>query len=294
MDHSHVGLPLKQAIKIFLVCLIGVLGIIFLYHSRRTPYYSSCIDQGIECDTSQAPYRDTSLPIEQRVHDLLGRMTLQEKIGQIALVEKNSIRDKEDITRYGLGALLSGGGAKPDPNTAAEWLKMANDFQMYSQKTRLQIPLLYGVDAIHGHAGVPGATVFPHQIGLAATRDNKLVKKIYQATAEEMMATGIYWNFTPSLDIANDLRWGRVYETFGQDAKTVEMLGQAAIEGLQQSSSPDMITVLATAKHYVGTGAMVWGTSSNENFEIDQGDTQVTEQELRRVHLPSFKKSFDS
>lgn len=271
------------------------MGLIFWYQKRiPSPLYPPCTDQGAECDLSDAAYRDTSLPIEQRIADLLGRMTLNEKIGQMALVEKNSIHNKEDIARYWLGALLSGAGAKPSPNTAAEWLTMVNDFQSYSQKTRLQIPVLYGVDAFHGHANVPGATVFPHQLGLGATRDAQLVKNINRATAEELEATGIYWNFSPSLDIPADTRWGRTYETFGDDVQNVEALGQATIEGLQQPSTAGAIGVLATAKHYLGGGAMKWGTSSNISFKIDQGETQASEQELRQVHLPPFKKAIDA
>lgn len=284
----------RRSILIILCSILLVAGAVLVYLIWVPPLSPPCTDQGEVCDLSRAPFRDASLPVEERVADLVSRMTLNEKIGQLVLVDKRKIILKEDISRYGFGALLSGAGANPDPNTPADWLAMVNDFQSYAQHTRLQIPLLYGVDAVHGHGNIPGATIFPHQIGLGATRDAELVKKINVATAEELAATGVYWNFHPTLDVALDPRWGRTYESFGQDAKNVEALGQASIEGLQQRSSTGMISVLATAKHYVGNGAMAWGTSINPDYDIDQGETRIDEQELRSVHLPPFKKAIES
>jgi hypothetical protein len=135
-------------------------------------------------------YKDPEADIEDRVEDLLARMTLAEKIGQMTQVEKNSIRE-QDITDRFIGGLLSGGGGYPSRNTPEGWADMVNGFQEYALQTRLGIPLIYGVDAIHGHGGVEGATVFPHNIGLGATRDPDLVERIGRATAQEMVATGI-------------------------------------------------------------------------------------------------------
>ena len=133
-------------------------------------------------------------------------MTEAEKIGQLALAEKNSINNLEDVIRYGLGGILSGSGAKPEPNTPEAWLAMVNTFDSASRNSRLGIPVLYGVDANHGHGNVPGATLFPHFIGLGATNDPDLVRRIGAITAQEMSATGIYWNFSPSIDVAQDIR----------------------------------------------------------------------------------------
>lgn len=229
-----------------------------------------------------APYRDAALSVDERVDNLLSLMTTDEKIGQLALIEKNSIHNKNDIAAYGLGGLLSGGGGKPNDNTPAGWLDMVTDFQTYALNSRLGIPLLYGIDAVHGHTNVPGATIFPHNIGLGASRDADLVSRIGAITAEEMAATGFYWNFAPSVDVATDTRWGRTYETFGSDSKVVSQLGSAYVQGLQSGS----VSVIGTAKHYLGTGAMVWGTSSNPDFEIDQGEITIDEAKLRAVHLP--------
>jgi beta-glucosidase len=138
---------------------------------------------------------------DERVENLLRKMTIDEKIGQLVLVDKNAIQNIDEISHYGIGGLLSGGGDKPEVNTPAGWLQMIQRFQDAAQKSRLKIPLLYGVDAVHGHANVPGATIFPHEIGLAATHDADLVRKIGMITADELVATGIQWNFAPGLDV---------------------------------------------------------------------------------------------
>jgi beta-glucosidase len=227
------------------------------------------------------------------VDDLLSRMTTVEKIGQMALIEKNSIRDPQDIAKYGLGGLLSGAGAKPKPNTAEAWFQMVKTFQGYAKTTRLGIPLLYGVDANHGHGNVPGATIFPHQIGLGASRDAVLVRDVAHATAEEVVATGINWVYSPNVDVAQDTRWGRVYETFGSDSVLAGALGKAYIEGLQ-SFEKNGVRVAATAKHFVGNGASEWGSSSNKDFHIDQGASNIRDAEMRRTHLEPFRRAIRS
>lgn len=236
-----------------------------------------------------AHYIDTSLPIEERVEDLLGRMTLEEKIGQMALVEKNSI-SPEAVRAYGIGAILSGAGGKPENNTPEGWRTMIAGFVDASKKTRAGIPILYGVDANHGHGNVPGATIFPHMIGLGATNDTELVEKIARATAVEMLATNARWNFSPSLDLPTDIRWGRVYENFSDDPARAGDLGAAYVRGLQTHSP----AVLSTAKHYVGVGSMLWQTSSNKNFSIDQGLTIPDEKAFRNFYLPPFRKAIES
>jgi beta-glucosidase len=167
------------------------------------------------------PYRDASLSPEERALDLLGRMSLEEKIGQMTQVEKNSI-PAWDVSRYHIGSILSGGGGYPrGDNTPAGWIKMVDDFQAAALDTPLGIPLIYGVDAVHGHSNLYGATVFPHNIGLGAADDPELVEAIGRATAEEMIATGIPWNFAPVLAVVQDLRWGRTYEAYGENTDLV-------------------------------------------------------------------------
>lgn len=239
--------------------------------------------------------------IKDRVEDLLSRMTLAEKIGQMTQVEKNSIK-KEDITVLFVGSILSGGGGYPTPNTPKAWAKMVNTFQEYALQTRLGIPLIYGVDAVHGHNNVKGAAVFPHNIGLGATRDPDLMKRIGQATAKEMIATGIYWNFGPVVAVPQDIRWGRTYEGYSDHAELVSTLASAYIRGLQNVDGvPDLsapITVLATPKHFVGDGGTKWGSSvcrmMGQPCMLDQGVTDVDEATLRAIHLPPYAAAVDA
>lgn len=242
----------------------------------------------------------SSAPIAEQVEALLGQMTLLEKIGQMTQVEKNSIQ-KEDISKYGLGSLLSGGGGNPTPNTAVSWREMVNEFQAYALKSRLGIPLIYGVDAVHGHNNVVGATIFPHNIGLGATHNAALVEKIGRATAVEVAATGVHWNFAPAVSVPRDIRWGRTYEGYGADPALVSQLAAAYVRGLQgELDAPD--GVLACAKHFVGDGGttwdsarhyewitqMLWHDPAGKAWRIDQGVTEIDEATLRAVHLPPY------
>jgi len=240
-----------------------------------------------------ALYRDPTQPIETRVANLLSYMTIEEKIGQMALVEKNSIKETSDIATYYLGGLLSGSGSKPKENTVEGWKKMVDGYQEEAERSWLGIPLLYGADAIHGHAHVPGMIVFPHMVGLGATNNPELVKDVAEATAEDLIRTGVNWNFSPNLDLPQDIRWGRTYEAFGDDPLLVSKLGVAYIEGLQRNiTTKDMgVGVLATPKHYLGLGGMKWGSSLNKNFKIDQGVTPRDEKLLRGTYLPPFEQA---
>ena len=281
----------KHYSKIILsLLLVLLLGVVFLVLRNNKTRYSGDIAE--RCQQSKSAYFDSGLPVAERVADLMNRMTDLEKIGQMVLVEKNSIHDLDDITRYNLGALLSGGGAGPKENTPLEWLKMVSTFQSKSKETCLGVPLLYGIDAIHGHANVLGATIFPHAIGLGATRDADLVKRIAKATADEMAATGIYWSYSPNLDVAQDIRWGKTYETFGSDTKNVSKLGLAYLQGTQESNTA-YYNVLANLKHFIGGGAMEYGTARNKDFKVEEGNITLSEADLRRVHLAPFKTAID-
>lgn len=245
----------------------------------------------VRCAQTSASYLNAKLPISVRVDDLLGRMNEWEKIGQMALIEKDSISSNpRDIAKYNLGALLSGGGAGPKDHSPSAWLRMVNNFQAETKKTCLKIPLLYGIDAVHGNANVLGATVFPHSIGLGATHDPDLVARVASATGEEISATGIYWSFSPDLDVAKDIRWGKAYETFGSNTANVSRLGLAYMQGIQGSSN-GYLKVVATLKHYIGGGAMQYGTSRNKDFKIEEGNITLDEKTLRAEHLAPFKEA---
>ena len=235
-----------------------------------------------------ALYPDPALPVEARASALLVEMTLAEKIGQITQVEKNSLT-ADDVREHAIGSVLSGGGGAPADNTPAGWRAMVSAFQAAALDTRLGIPLLYGVDAVHGHNNVWGATIFPHNIGLGAAGDPALVERIGAATAVELLATGIPWNFAPTIAVPHDIRWGRTYEGYGAETALVSTLGAAYVRGLQGGPT----RVAATAKHYVGDGSTVFGTSRTENlgvpYLLDQGDTPLAEAVLRERLLPPYR-----
>jgi beta-glucosidase len=209
-------------------------------------------------------------------------MTLAEKIGQMVQVDLACVGDRGDVVKYGFGSMLSGGNSKPaGENSASNWLATCNELQAYALQTRLKIPLIYGIDAVHGHNDVIGTTIFPHHIGMGATRNAKLVEQAEHITAEEVAGTGIRWAFAPCIAVVQDERWGRTYESYGQDPKLVAKLGVAAIKGLQGaelSAQPD--SVLACAKHFIGDG----GTQNGQ----DQGNTVCDEATLRKLYLPPY------
>ncbi len=244
-------------------------------------------------------YTDPSLPIDDRVADLLSRMTIDEKIGQMTQVSQDSI-DPADVTTYFIGSVLSGGDGNPDNNIPQAWQDMVNGFQTAAMATRLQIPMIYGLDAVHGNAHLYGATVFPQESGVAATHDPDLAQKIGEATAEEMLATGIPWTFSPIVAVPQDIRWGRTYESYSEDTQLTTELGTAYIKGLQAIpdgfalSEGQTLFTLATAKHYIGDGGTIWGSSRTGAYMLDQGNVQVDETTLRKLYLPPYKAAVDA
>jgi beta-glucosidase len=240
------------------------------------------------------PYQNPRLPVQRRVDDLLSRMTLAEKIGQMTQAERANVdADTTKITTDNLGSLLSGGGSVPTPNTPAAWADMVDRYQRAALATRLHIPLIYGIDTVHGDGNMYGATVFPHNIGLGATRDPGLVRDVEHVAAEETRTTGPQWAFAPCICAARDDRWGRTYESFSEDPRLVAEM-ETAIEGFQgprgHLSDPDR--VLATAKHFAGDGLTTYGTGSNNhttgNYPIDQGVDQVDHATFERLALSQY------
>jgi len=255
--------------------------------------------QDLNAGLDDPPYLDQRAPISRRVEDLLARMTIEEKVGQMTQAERGAVGIPEMIATLGLGSVLSGGGSTPTPNTPAAWVAMVNDFQSQALSTRLGIPIIYGVDAVHGHGNVFGATVFPHNIGLGATRDTALVRRIGEATAAEVRATGIPWNFSPCVCVARDERWGRTYESFGEDPALVSRMA-AIIYGLQGARRVPIAAdhVLATAKHYAGDGDTEYNAAIaadnvgkpwfEQRYTIDQGVTVTTHDEFAAIDLAPY------
>ena len=240
-----------------------------------------------------SPFLAIDLTPAERAADLLARMTLEEKIGQMTLVEKWSISN-EAVTQYFIGGVLSGGGGTPARNTIEGWTQMVDNFQKAALETRLKIPIIYGVDAVHGNGNLKGAVIFPHNIGLGAARDPDLVRRVAKATAAEIAATNIRWNYAPTISVGQDIRWGRTYEVFSENMDLVTQLGVAYLEGLQGNSLSDYMSVLATPKHYIGDGGTLWGSSKHPTYIIDVGDLQVDEATLRSLHLPPFQKAVEA
>ena len=226
------------------------------------------------------------------VDSLIQEMTIDEKIGQMTQVDQQFLNEISDISKYGFGSLLSGGGSTPQVNEPKAWAEMYDLYQREALNSRLKIPLLYGIDAVHGHNNVVGATIFPHNIGLGATRDANLVEAVARATALEVAATGIDWDFAPCLAVPNDFRWGRTYEGFSENTELVTELGNAAILGYQSANINNPNSVLACAKHFIGDGGTLFGTGLNG--KIDRGNLAISEEELRKTHLPPFKKAVES
>jgi beta-glucosidase len=235
--------------------------------------------------------RDESL--EARVSTLLQSMTLEQKIGQMIQAEIQFVTPDE-AKRYYLGSILNGGGSFPSKRREAsvdQWLDLAQAYYDASVSTdaKVPIPMIWGTDAVHGHNNVRGATLFPHNIGLGATRDADLIERIGRATALEVLATGIDWTFAPTLAVAKDARWGRTYESYSDDPERVAELGRAMVRGLQ--GKPDAEgrlvagRVAATAKHFIGDGATRDG--------IDQGDVVLEEDQLIREHGAGYLSTLD-
>ena len=225
------------------------------------------IDRSSETPTDSALYKNSELPIMDRVRDLMTYMTIEEKVGQMTQVERQFLDGDDNISKYFLGSLLSGGGSAPAKNFPRSWADMYDRFQKVSLSTRLGIPIIYGIDAVHGHSNVVGATIFPHHIGLGCTNNQKIVEEVYRATAIEVAATGIDWNFAPCLAVPRDERWGRTYEGFGETPEIVKSMAAAAVIGLQTDKLNNQTSILATAKHFLGDGGTTWGTGL-ELFEM--------------------------
>jgi beta-glucosidase len=218
--------------------------------------------------------------IDRKVGALVAQMTLDEKIGQMTQTDYRALKDHSDIQKYFLGSVLSGGGSGPPQADAQSWVTACNEVESWALKTRLKIPLIYGIDAVHGHNNVDGAVIFPHNIGLGATRDPGLVERAERVVAQEVAGTGIEWTFAPCIAVALNDRWGRTYESFGESPDLVAEMGVAAVRGLQGGQLSDPASVLACAKHFLGDG----GTANG----MDQGNAICDEATLRHVFLPPY------
>jgi beta-glucosidase len=233
---------------------------------------------------------------EQLVEKLMGTMSTEDKVGQLIQADIGSIKP-EDLHQYKLGSILAGGNSAPggDVRVSAErWLDLVDEFYRDSvtgaSPAHPAIPILFAIDAVHGHSRIPGATVFPHNIGLGAAHDPALIERIGQATAEEIAVTGIDWTFAPTIAVARDLRWGRAYESYSEDPALVAAYARAMVTGLQgQAGSSQFMgpgRVLATIKHFLGDGGTIAGR--------DQFNDLADERTLRDVHGAGYRSGIEA
>ena len=221
--------------------------------------------------------------LEARVRSIVAGMTLEQKIGQMTQADIRSITP-DDVRKYYIGSVLNGGGAWPGMNmhsSVADWLKLSDEFYRASMSSdmKVKVPVIWGIDAVHGNNNIYGATLFPHNIGLGAAHDPALMTRIGRATAEQVRATGITWAFAPTLAVVQNPRWGRTYESYSSDPAEVRAYGEAMVRGLQGTLG-SRTSVLATAKHYLGDGGTFHG--------VDQGETRTTEANLYRTHAAGY------
>ena len=233
---------------------------------------------------------------DKQVKPLLAQLTLDEKVGQMSQPDQMFLKSIDDIETYHFGSLLSGGDSDPKSgNDLMSWTELYDKYQARALQAKPRIPLLYGIDAVHGNNNVIGATLFPQNIGLGCTRDAKLVEKIAVITAEEVRAIGVNWGFAPCVTVPQDIRWGRTYEGYSENPDVVKVLGEAAVRGLQNGGLNNPLAVLGCAKHYVGDGSTSFGTGRpkgpTEHFPLDQGDSQIDEATLRKICLPGYVTS---
>lgn len=216
--------------------------------------------------------------------EIISGLTLFKKAAQMVQAERYAITPQQAVD-YGIGSVLSGGGSSPDENTPEAWLAMYNEYQSKFVEKE-QIPILYGVDAVHGHNNVYGATIFPHNIGLGAARNPELISQIGQAVSREVSATGLNWNFAPAVSVVQDIRWGRTYESFGESAELQRLLVSPYVKAFQENG------IIATAKHFIADGGTEW--VENRPYKIDQGNAVLSDEELREIHLPGYIEAINA
>nr|3USZ_A Chain A, Exo-1,3/1,4-beta-glucanase [Pseudoalteromonas sp. BB1]3UT0_A Chain A, Exo-1,3/1,4-beta-glucanase [Pseudoalteromonas sp. BB1]3UT0_B Chain B, Exo-1,3/1,4-beta-glucanase [Pseudoalteromonas sp. BB1]3UT0_C Chain C, Exo-1,3/1,4-beta-glucanase [Pseudoalteromonas sp. BB1]3UT0_D Chain D, Exo-1,3/1,4-beta-glucanase [Pseudoalteromonas sp. BB1] len=238
------------------------------------------------------PYVNTKLKrdpaVEAQIEKLLAKMTIEQKVAQMIQPEIGYLT-VEQMRKYGFGSYLNGGNTAPYGNKRADqatWLKYADEMYLAAMDSTLDgiaIPTVWGTDAMHGHSNVYGATLFPHNIGLGAARDTDLIKRIGQATAKEVAATGIEWSFAPTVAVVRDDRWGRTYESYSEDPDLVKRYAGEMVTGIQGDVGADFLkgsNRIATAKHFVGDGGTERG--------VDRGNTLIDEKGLRDIHSAGY------
>lgn len=272
--------------------MASVVALSFLLAAAPVAAQESPVANPANWPVAHSPSTITDARTEKAITRLLRKLTVEQKVGQVIQGDISSIKP-EDLARYPLGSILAGGNSGPygdERADAAKWLKLVNEFRAASRKAGAGVPILFGVDAVHGHSNLPGATIFPHNVGLGAAHDAELIKRIGAATAAEVAGSGIEWTFAPTLAAPQDLRWGRAYEGYSSDPAVIASYSKAMVEGLQGpllAGKPlTADKVAASAKHFLADG----GTEQGK----DQGDAKLAETELVRLHAQGYPPAIDA
>ncbi|EMS71414.1 glycoside hydrolase family 3 protein [Ruminiclostridium cellobioparum] len=229
---------------------------------------------------------DEKKSVDENISAFLNEMTLEEKVGQMLQVERRSISSK-DIQKFFIGSVLAAGGSVPEKNTMVEWRKLTDEYKSAAVHTRLGIPLLFAIDAVHGNNNLENTVIYPHNIGLGAGGDSELAGKIAGATALELNAAGIDWNFSPCVAVSNDIRWGRSYESFSENPDLVSIMSIPYITNMQKNG------VVACAKHYVADGAVSYGTGDS-GYLMDQGNVNINQKDLNDTCLSVYQEAINA
>jgi beta-glucosidase len=295
MSVFHAERPRRLLGRLGVAAVVVLVAACGSSNATGTPGASTAASGAAPASSAAAgkPWMDATKSIDDRVTALLSQMTLAEKIGQMTQIENNIA--PLIVNQYFLGSVLSGGGGAPKAgNTPQAWYDMVNAYQQSALSTRLAIPMIYGIDAVHGNNNVFGTTIFPHNVGMGATHDAALVTKECAAVAVEMNAVGIRWTFGPVIAVPQDIRWGRTYEGYGENTDSVTQLGTACVKGFQGTGLSNADTVAATLKHFIGDGGTAYGSSHTSNYILDQGTDSMDEATMLKLFLPPYKSAIDA
>ncbi|MDF2986122.1 MAG: glycoside hydrolase family 3 domain protein [Eubacterium sp.] len=273
----------------FLMLVILITGIIsscsISNNSNNSGSGHKAVSSQIDNQESESLYNENNT-IDHNITAFLENMTLEEKAGQMLQVERQSISPK-DVRDFFIGSVFAAGGSSPDDNTIEGWHSMTDQFKGAATQTRLGIPLVFGTDAVHGNNNLKDTIIYPHNIGLGASGDSELIGKIASATALELKAAGIDWNFSPCVAVSNDIRWGRTYECFSENPDLVTIMAISYITTLQKNG------IIACAKHYVADGAVKFG-SGDSGFLMDQGNADINQKELDDNYLAVYREAVNA
>ncbi len=276
----------RKIIKILaIVTIVGLLSScnnsdkteeVFSENTTATPTYSEeIIDLKLLYDSSKS--------IDDNIATFLDKMTLQEKVGQMLQVERKNI-SIADVKGYFIGSVFAAGGSAPDENTLDGWRKMTDKYKHAAKETRLAIPLVFAVNAVHGNNSMKDTVIFPHNIGLGASGDTELIGEMAATIANELTASGIDWTFSPCVAVSNDIRWGRTYESFGENPDLVSIMAIPYITELQKQG------IITCAKHYVADGEVQFGTGDS-GYLLDQGNVNINQKELYDYYISVYKEA---